>query len=122
MLLESLTSFRALPGAADVHGRLRGELLHREPRVHDGGTPPRTHVLLRDRQVQRRGQRQGERGQHGHRGRSRRSGDDVQLSGQLVKSDSAVSTALSRSLILQEHHEVNSLKSYIKTVSGIGLA
>ena len=57
---------RALPGAANVHGRLRGELLHRQPRVHDRGPPPRSHVLLRDGQVQRR--RQEECGPHWRRG------------------------------------------------------
>ena len=66
---------RALPGPTNVHGRLRGELLHRQPRMHDGGPPPRPHVLLRDGQVQRR--RRGSDGEgrsqrRGHRG----SGDD----------------------------------------------
>ena len=44
---------RALPDPADLHWRLRGELLHGEPRVHDGGPPPRPHVLLRRGRVQR---------------------------------------------------------------------
>lgn len=46
--------FRALPGQADLHRQLWGKLLHGEPRLHDGGPPPRTHVLLRGGHVQHR--------------------------------------------------------------------
>ena len=49
--------FRALPGKEDVHRQLRGELLHGEPRVHDGGSPTWPHVLLRGGHVQRRAAR-----------------------------------------------------------------
>ena len=45
---------RALSDPAHLYGRLRGELLHGEPRVHDGGSPARPHVLLRRGRVQRR--------------------------------------------------------------------
>ncbi len=52
-LSNSKWCFRTLPNSANVHGRLRGELLHGEPRLHDRGSPPRAHVLLRGGRVQR---------------------------------------------------------------------
>ena len=48
----SMSDYRVLPDQADVHGRLRRQLLHGEPRLHDGGPPPRPHVLLRGGRVQ----------------------------------------------------------------------
>ena len=45
---------RILPGEANLHGRLRRELFHGEPRLHDGGSPARSHVLLRGGRVQPR--------------------------------------------------------------------
>ena len=44
-----------------MHGQVRGEPVHPEPRVHDGGPPPRPHVLVRGGRVQRRKRRPQDR-------------------------------------------------------------